>query len=191
MFEQLFGSKTRAELIKFFLNNPTKCFFVRELARNTKLQLNSVRRELENLLSLKLIVEEKGQKSVKNRYYRLNPKSVLSADLTMLFSKGRVLVEDRFVKKIASLGEIKYFALSGRFVDDKRAAIDLIVIGDDLDRKKIERNIKKLEKDINRELKYTILDSEEYGLRRAIADRFLQKILDNKKNVVVINRLAE
>jgi len=190
MFEQLFGSKTRAELIKFFLNNPAKCFYVRELTRNTKLQLNSVRRELQNLLSIKLILEEKNKQSVKYKYYRLNPNSVLIKDLTLLFSKGRVLVEDRFVKRIASLGEIKYFALAGRFVDDKKSPTDLIIVGDGLDCVKLERRIKKLEKDINRELKYTILDLEEYNLRQAIADQFLQKLLENPNNIIVINHLG-
>ena len=34
MIEQLFGSKTRVMLLRLFLNNPEKFYYVRELTRN-------------------------------------------------------------------------------------------------------------------------------------------------------------
>ena len=49
MLEKLFGSNARVKILKLFLLNPTDKFYIRQLSRNLKLQLNSVRRELENL----------------------------------------------------------------------------------------------------------------------------------------------
>ena len=59
MFEQLFGSKTRVKLIRIFLDNPDKLFYVRELTRMSDSLINSVRRELQNLINLKIIIEQK------------------------------------------------------------------------------------------------------------------------------------
>ena len=56
--EQMFGSKTRARLMCLFLQHQEDAFFVRELARKIGAQLNSVRRELENLADLDLILEK-------------------------------------------------------------------------------------------------------------------------------------
>ena len=47
--EKLFGSKTRAKLLKLFFENPEKSFYVREITRVIEEQINSVRRELLNL----------------------------------------------------------------------------------------------------------------------------------------------
>ena len=52
MVEQLFGSKTRVKLLKLFYSNPNRPFYVREITRKIDEQINSVRRELANLLSI-------------------------------------------------------------------------------------------------------------------------------------------
>jgi predicted transcriptional regulator with HTH domain len=69
MIEQLFGSKTRVKLLKLFFSNPNRSFYVREITRKVDEQINSVRRELANLLSLGLIKSD----SANNRlYYEVN-----------------------------------------------------------------------------------------------------------------------
>ena len=54
--EQLFGSKTRARLLGIFLQHPQDFFYVRELTRKIGAQLNSVRRELKNLIDIGLVI---------------------------------------------------------------------------------------------------------------------------------------
>ena len=58
MLEQLFGSKTRVKLLQLFLNNPKKDYYLRQLAREIKGQLNSVRREVNNLEKIGIIVAQ-------------------------------------------------------------------------------------------------------------------------------------
>ena len=69
MIEQLFGSKTRVKLLQLFLANPGRSFYVRELTRKIDEQINSVRRELANLLGIGIIKSD----SVNNKlYYEVN-----------------------------------------------------------------------------------------------------------------------
>ena len=69
MIEQLFGSKTRVKLLQLFLANPGRSFYVRELTRKIDEQINSVRRELANLLGIGIIRSD----SVNNKlYYEVN-----------------------------------------------------------------------------------------------------------------------
>src|SRR5215218_4137769 len=58
MVEQLFGSKTRVKLLQLFYSNPNRSFFVREITRKIDEQINSVRRELANLLSIGIITSD-------------------------------------------------------------------------------------------------------------------------------------
>ena len=58
MIDALFGSKTRVKLMHLFLNNPGKSFYVREITRLIDEQINSVRRELANMLEVGVITSD-------------------------------------------------------------------------------------------------------------------------------------
>ena len=70
MVEQLFGSKTRVKLLSLFFNNPGRPFYVREITRKIDEQINSVRRELANLLSVGLVSSDGSNNRL---YYEVNP----------------------------------------------------------------------------------------------------------------------
>ncbi|KKR07261.1 MAG: putative transcriptional regulator [Parcubacteria group bacterium GW2011_GWC2_39_14] len=198
MFEQLFGSKTRVKLMKLFLENPEKRFFVRELTRLCDSLINSVRRELNNLVELKIILEEVPtvktpvvKRTINSRkYYRLNPKNLFRQDLSNLFLKSKILMEKRFVEKIRHLGEIKYFCLSGTFIEDPKAQTDLLVVGE-FEKDKVLKVLKEFEKEIERPINYTVMDVNEYQLRQDIADNFLEQIMANERNLVIVDKLTK
>jgi len=60
MLGKLFGSNSRVKLLKIFLLHPQNKFYIRQLSRELKLQINSVRRELENLEELGLLISSIG-----------------------------------------------------------------------------------------------------------------------------------
>src|ERR1700684_653146 len=85
MVEQLFGSKTRVKLLQLFYSNPNRSFYVRELTRKIDEQINSVRRELSNLLSIGIIVSD----NTNNRlYYEVNQKFEYFTPLQQIFGGG-------------------------------------------------------------------------------------------------------
>jgi len=49
MLGKLFGSTSRVKILKLFILHPQEKYYIRQIARDLALQLNSVRRELENL----------------------------------------------------------------------------------------------------------------------------------------------
>ena len=198
MFEQLFGSKARVKLMKVFLENPEKRFYVRELTRLTDCLINSVRRELDNLMGIKLITMQEivakkdGEKKGLNakKYYYLNEKNLFLQDLKNLFAKGQILLEKKLVERIKRLGEIKYIAFGGISVDNEKANTDLFVIGD-LDKDKAVSGMAKFEKEVGKKIRYTIMNESEYVLRRDIADSFLIDFLEDDKKVVVLDQLKK
>jgi hypothetical protein len=58
MLAKLFGSNSRVKLLKLFLLNPDKKFYIRQIARDLELQVNSVRRELDNLEKFGLLMSD-------------------------------------------------------------------------------------------------------------------------------------
>lgn len=186
MIDQLFGSKTRVKLLYLFLNNPSRPFYVREITRKIGEQINSVRRELANLLSIGIITSD----SQNNRlYYEVNQKYTYYKPLRDIFS---AMAEDVPISKesdpnqrrFRELGSVKLAYLLGRFVQDATMNLDLLIVGD-LNRAKLRKLISGLEAEEGRELNYATMTEQEFHYRRDINDRFLADILDAKKSVVI------
>jgi hypothetical protein len=82
VIEQLFGSKTRVKLLQLFYSNPNRSFYVREITRKIDEQINSVRRELANLLSIGIITSDATQNRL---YYEVNQKYEYFQALGVMF----------------------------------------------------------------------------------------------------------
>ncbi len=197
MLEQLFGSQTRVKLLQLFLNNPEDKYYVRELTRVLNSQINAVRRELQNLEAMEIIKivtddDDNAQKS-RQKFYQSNVKFVLYPELKSIIQKSQFLLNKKFAGSLKKAGKVYYLALTGFFVGDKDAPIDILVVGR-FKKKSVERILKNFEKNFRREINYTILDKEEFDYRRSVADRFLYSILDSEKIVMideVMNTLSE
>jgi len=198
MLEQLFGSKTRAKLLRIFLNHPDKPYYVRELTRGLKAQINAIRRELENLESLGIIINKKTKeikrkkkkdKQKQKKYFIVNQNFILYPELKALLLKAQLLVEEDLVKKIKELGKVYYLVLTGAFIGLKDATTDILIVGK-IDKKRLKKLIKKFERELGREINYTVMGVREFEYRMDVTDKFLYSILENKK-IVVINEMGK
>src|SRR6476469_4459321 len=86
MIEQLFGSKTRVKLLQLFYSNPNRSFYVREITRKIDEQINSVRRELANLLNIGIITSDNTDNKL---YYEVNQKYEYFEPLQQIFGGGK------------------------------------------------------------------------------------------------------
>jgi len=87
VIEQLFGSKTRVKLLQLFYSNPNRAFYVREITRKIDEQINSVRRELSNLLSIGIITSD----ATNNRlYYEVDQQYEYYKPLAMIFGGMKI-----------------------------------------------------------------------------------------------------
>lgn len=196
MLEQLFGSKTRARLLKAFFMKPDTAFFVRELSRTIDAQINAVRRELDLLQKIGIIkIEDKpSQKTVESnaksgaslrKYYRINPESIVYSEMHALVLKEKVLGEEQFVKDIEKKGgAITLLILTGAFTGRSDVDTDVLIVGD-----LKERNLAKLmdqyESEFGFEIRYTTMTTQEFVDRRYVMDKFLYSIFDGKHHKVI------
>jgi predicted transcriptional regulator/predicted nucleotidyltransferase len=191
MVEQLFGSKTRVKLLSLFFNNPGRPFYVREITRKIDEQINSVRRELANLLSIGLVSSD----GANNRlYYEVNPKYEYYEQLRAIFTTMPVKStdpavketreEDKIIKRLRSTGSITFAFLTGTFARDTRTNIDIFVVGD-VNKARLAKVVADMEKEMGRELNYSALSPDEYQYRLSLNDRFITSVLEAKKIVVI------
>jgi hypothetical protein len=195
MVEQLFGSKTRVKLLQLFYTNPNRSFYVREITRKIDEQINSVRRELANLLNAGIISSD----TTNNRlYYEVNQKYehyaafrsifagvALTADKTAPAKKAKVTgMKDDTVEGMKALGKVDLAIYTGVFTRDESSGIYLLLVGD-INGNALDKYIAELEKKEGRDIRYTVLSTEDFSYRRQIKDRFVATVLDAKKQVLV------
>ncbi len=207
MIEQLFGSKTRVKLLQLFFENPNRSFYVREITRKIDEQINSVRRELANLLSIGIISSDANNNRL---YYEVNQNFEHYAPLAMIFGglsqsavvaktdakptkagktapvkpKADVLPEHQLAKSLRATGHVELALLTGQFTRDESAGIDLLVVGD-INSSKMTKFVEELEQSENKEIRYTVMKLDNYKYRTQINDRFISKVLAAKKQIII------
>ncbi len=182
MLKQLFTSNTRVKLLSLFLLNPDEEYFIRELTRKLDEQINSVRRELDNLKKLGLL---KSKEQNRKKYFIVNKNFAIFNELRSIFVKA-LSDHEHVSRKIMKFGEIDVMVLSGLFVN-KEAQLDLLLVGQ-VDREKLEEFFNN-ELETKRPVRYSVLTKEDYIYRRQCKDKFLHDLMNDATNVVAINKL--
>ena len=185
MIEQLFGSKTRVKLLQLFYSNPNRSFYVREITRKIDEQINSVRRELSNLLNVGIISSE----TKNNRlYYEVNKSFQFHEPLSEIFGASDGVAADEPVNEtlqaLKALGNVDIALYTGQFTLDERSEVDFLVVGD-INQTQLAKYVASLEKKEGRAIRYAVMDNREFSYRKRVNDRFLLTVLDSKKQVLI------
>lgn len=204
MLHNLFSSNTRVKLLKLFLFNPDKKFFVRELTRLLDEHLNSIRRELSNLEEIEFIkcvesdqallddqddgFDNKISGKIQKKFYQTNQTFSYFNELKALFLKSEIISENEIKEKIKKVEGVGYFILTGYFTNSE-SPTDILAVGS-FNSEEVLSLVAELEKMVGRELNYTVMDRDEFVHRLNLIDKFLYKILECKK-IVVKDEISE
>ena len=187
MVEQLFGSKTRVKLLQLFYGNPNRSFYVREITRKIDEQINSVRRELSNLLSIGIITSDTNNNRL---YYEVNQKYEFYEPLLAIFGAGKKS-SVKATKDIAevedtwkALGNVEIVIYTGQFTRDERAGVDMVLVGN-VNNNALQKFVTELEAKEGKSIRYTVLSVDDFAYRRQIKDRFISNVLQSKKQIVL------
>jgi hypothetical protein len=188
MIDALFGSKTRVKLLHLFLNNPGKAFYVREITRLIDEQINSVRRELSNMLSVGVITSDSSDNKlyyeVDQRYEYYVALRAIFADQPQTLPKAvAVSVANDWQPLIKDLHGVRIAIAAGMLVQGSGSKVDLLLVGT-ISPALVKRAIKSIEKIEGRDLNYSVLTYDEFYYRLSVRDKFITEIL-NSHHVVV------
>ena len=184
MLKALFSSNTRIKLLNTFLLNLGEEFFIRELTRKLDEQINSIRRELDNLKRIGLL-----RSKVRNRkkYYYVNKDFIIFNELRDMFIKASS-TDEQMARKILKMGEIELMVLSGIFIG-KDSQVDLLIVGE-VDKNKLQEYLSKSTK-LQKDIKFTIISKKDFLYRLECKDRFVHDMVTDSKNLVLVNKLRK
>ena len=158
MLESLITSKTRIKLLlKFFLNINNQGY-LRSLETEFNESTNGIRQELNRFEQAGLLLTESdGNKKL----YRANTLHPLFKDINSIIRKF-IGVEEVIEKVIDRLGNVQRVYLEGmiaRGLDSD--IIDLMIIGDNIDRNYLSSLVEKTEPLIGRKIRYLVFEKED------------------------------
>jgi hypothetical protein len=87
-------------------------------------------------------------------------------------------------KRIEGVGSIKLIVMGGAFIGEREGALDLFIVGDRIDDKKLQNRLRSLEADLGKELRYTYLTAEEFFYRLNMSDKLLRDVFDYPHRIV-------
>lgn len=191
MIDALFGSKTRVKLLHLFLNTPGQSFYVREITRKIDEQINSVRRELSNMLAVGIITSDSADNKL---YYQVNQRYEYYVPLRAIFGDG--LIETNIVPAssdstsselsttIRGIPGLTLAILAGVLVRGATSSVDVVLVGN-VPNSKVKAAMAVLETLEGRDINYSVLSYDEFYYRLSVRDRFITEILNGKHSIVI------
>lgn len=183
VLKALFSSQTRVKLLSTFLLHPEQEYFIRELTRLLNEQINSIRRELENLRRLGLV---KARHRNRKKYYRVDVDFILYNDLRSLFSKA-VQGESSIVTSLRGLPNVKLILLAGTFCGTE-SKVDILLVGD-VKKEVVEALL--AQDPSMKHVKYSVFPEADFLYRLSLKDRFVLDILNDPRHLIIVNHIQK
>lgn len=192
ILSQLFGGAARVKMMRLFLFNEEKWFSPSDIASKTRLLRETVSRELRLLEKIGFIRRREpvprkkkeaseGSEGTPERagiYYGIDPRFIYAHSLKQLLALNDPIAHRDIVEKLRKTGKTKLIIVTGVFIGRLTDRIDLLVVGDNLKRKDIERALEQIESDVGREIAYAYFETDDFLYRIAVNDRLVRDVLD-------------
>ena len=175
--------------MQLFYSNPNRSFYVREITRKIDEQINSVRRELANLLSIGIISSDTNNNRL---YYEVAQAYEHYPALSAIFGGGVIgtgtpeapAKASNSAQDLKALGNVELALLTGQFTRDETSGIDMLIVGD-VNPTQVAKHVAEMEKQEGKEVRYAVMTPSEYHYREQVNDRFLALVLSSKKQILV------
>lgn len=172
-------SKSRRRLLAFYFTNPTARLHVRELAKRLGVDPSNLSKELGRLERAGLF---RSEVSGRQKYFRLNRKYPLFNEVRSIVAKtiGAIPMMAESLQQIEGIEDAWLYGSFARNQQDAASDVDVLVIGAP-SAESLAAAVQKLERQLGREINYSVLTRKEWRSRRARKDVFLENVWHNKR----------
>jgi len=179
MLSILITSKSRVEVLTWFLTHPGERFHYLQLVGLLKSSKRSIQLELQRLEGAGILLS---RKEANIRFYWANQDHPLYPELKSIVFKTAGLAD--FLKSsLDEIGNVEVALIYGsvaKNVEEMGSDVDLLVIGD-VDMDALHEAVDSAEQSISREINPTVYSREEWAGRVKIGQAFATDILSNPK----------
>ncbi len=183
----LFGSE-KLRLIKFFYANSKKYYTAQELSDELGYDSKFIAKELRAGIAHNVFEVEKRKGKSPDGYRLKTEINVFKVIEPLLFDISVELI-DTIKEKITNIGVIKVCILCGKFAQKEHDRVDIFLVADKMNDRKLETLLSSLEAEIGSEIRYTTLTKDEFEYRKNMFDKFVWSIIEDSTNIVLIDKI--
>ena len=116
-------------------------------------------------------------------------------ELKELILKSSPAEKSKMIKRITGLGRVRLAVASGILINGKNpndnieSEVDLFIVGDDVDKSKLNKFLRSLEAEVGKEIRFGVMEKDEFEYRYGMFDRFVRVLLENPHDKL-INKLG-
>ncbi len=165
--------------MKFFLVNHSRFFQAQDIAQRLGIGLGAVKAHLKDLRKDGFLKSRSARSfSVSYRFPYLN-------ELKALCLKFPPVSEAWLTQEIRKMKRVKLFLIAGSLIDAQKARVEVLVVGDRIREKTVEKFMREMEAQAARELRYRLLTTQEFLYRKKMFDRFVLDALEFPHRLLV------
>lgn len=183
MLRDLFVSDVRLKILRLTLSRPEEQFHVRAIVRAVEAEINAVRRELFKLEGMGLLRKRQSGNRI---YYKVDTSHLYYPELLPLVIKEEG-VGGAILKNAKEIGNIKFAVLSKSFLRGRRSTVldvDLFIVGD-VNLEFLKRLVAGSEREMGREINYSVMSEEDFMFRKRKNDHFVAKVLTQSRTMLM------
>lgn len=195
---RLLGGAERVKILRYFLHHEDVVTSLQEITLKTKSKSALVRKELTALSAIGFIEKKRARtvvttgtgKKVSSKVkevngYKLNTLFPHNQALKDLLFDFHLLDKRELAARFKVIGRIKLFVVAGVFIGDEKSRVDILIVGEAINRAKAEKILETLSSELGRDVIYSIMDVEEYEYRYKMYDKFVRDIREMNHEVVI------
>ena len=197
---KIFGNPQRVKVMRLFLFNPKTAYSIDDVSQRSQIKKDQTKKELSQLEQIGFLKKknfkqkvhlpktkkkpEGDVKTISCKGYLLNRNFELIAPLRNLVIDTELVSSKEMVRKLKDIGALKLVVLSGLFMRDDNRKLDILVVAEKVDAKKLKKAIEQIESEIGKELSYAQFSQEEYEYRISMYDKLLRDVLENNHRIL-------
>jgi hypothetical protein len=193
---KLFGSPARVKLLRLFAFNPGRVYTRDDIITLSRVTPATATKEIAWLARIGFIKRKQLTREMVSRSGESAKRKVLGwllednyahrVPLTNFLRNTLSITDADLIKHFKSVGVIRKLVLSGFLVGlPREGALDVLVVGDKLNMATLESAVRVLEAETGREIRYTVLTTEDYAYRTRVRDKLVRDVVDYPHRVLI------
>jgi predicted nucleotidyltransferase/predicted transcriptional regulator with HTH domain len=172
-------SQLRRQLLSYYFTNPSARHHLREVAQRLNIDPSNLSKEFQRLEREGLF---RSEVNGRQKYFQLNRQYPLFDEVRKIVTKtiGAAPLISESLKKIEGIDEAYLYGSFARNQQVAASDIDVLVIGTPRE-EVLAQTARRLERQLGREINYTVLTPKEFRSRRARKDAFLENVWQNER----------
>ena len=184
----ILGNRIRARIVRLAVTNPGMVLDRSEVARILRARPPAFNKELRALIKEGIITQKRVARSAGKIFktsdgFILNPRYPFIHPLKRLVRETFPYDGVSLFRGLSKMRGMQVVIATGVFTDNPHTKIDVLAVGNDMDEKNIVNALSDIEQECGLELRYDVLNSNDFVYRLSVGDKMLRNIFDYPHNV--------